>query len=148
MGIRSGKHWSGGAELTDGACAAMGDFEAVGKAFVEHYYKTFDAPGGRSQLASLYQDQSMLTWEGQKMMGAANIVQKLTSLPFQSCKHHVSTMDCQPSNQAGGVLVSVTGQLLVDGEQHPLKFSQVFQLLPTQAGSYYVVNDIFRLNYA
>ena len=30
-GIRSGKHWSGGAELTDGACAAMGDFEAVGK---------------------------------------------------------------------------------------------------------------------
>merc|ERR1712224_990939 len=69
MGIRSGKHWSGGAELTDGACAAMGDFEAVGKAFVEHYYKTFDAPGGRSQLASLYQDQSMLTWEGQKNDG-------------------------------------------------------------------------------
>ena len=41
---------------------------APNQAFVEHYYKTFDAPGGRSQLASLYQDQSMLTWEGQKMM--------------------------------------------------------------------------------
>lgn len=55
----------------------------------------------------------MLTWEGQKMQGAQNIVQKLTSLPFQSCTHHVSTMDCQPSGQTGGIIVSVTGQLLV-----------------------------------
>ena len=36
----------------------------------------------------------------------------------------------------------------VDGEQHPLKFSQVFQLMPSPQGSYYVLNDIFRLNYA
>jgi len=89
----------------------------------------------------------MLTWEGQKMQGAANIVQKLTSLPFQSCTHHVSTMDCQPSGQTGGIIVSVTGQLLVEGEQHPLKFSQVFQLMPA-GGNFFVLNDIFRLNYA
>ena len=83
------------------------------QAFVEHYYKTFDAPGGRAQLGALYQDSSMLTWEGQKMQGTQNIVQKLSSLPFQSCTHHVSTMDCQPSGQSGGIIVSVTGQLLV-----------------------------------
>ncbi|QDZ21075.1 nuclear transport factor 2 [Chloropicon primus] len=126
----------------------MTDFESVGKAFVGHYYKTFDAPGGRAQLGSLYQDTSMLTWEGQQMQGAQAIVQKLSSLPFQSCTHHVSTMDCQPSGQTGGIIVSVTGQLLVEGEQHPLKFSQVFQLMPSTPGNYFVLNDIFRLNYA
>jgi len=90
----------------------------------------------------------MLTWEGQQMQGAQAIVQKLSSLPFQSCTHHVSTMDCQPSGQTGGIIVSVTGQLLVEGEQHPLKFSQVFQLMPSTPGNYFVLNDIFRLNYA
>lgn len=37
---------------------------------------------------------------------------KLTSLPFQACKHHISSLDAQPS-LSGGVLVFVTGQLLV-----------------------------------
>ena len=39
---------------------------------------------------------------------------KLTSLPFQACKHHISSLDAQPS-LSGGVLVFVTGQLLVRG---------------------------------
>lgn len=41
---------------------------------------------------------------------------KLTSLPFQACKHHISSLDAQPS-LSGGVLVFVTGQLLVRAEQ-------------------------------
>ena len=43
--------------------------------FVEFYYKTFDSD--RSQLASLYGDDSMLTFEAAPLSGAANIVQKL-----------------------------------------------------------------------
>ena len=43
--------------------------------FVEFYYKTFDA--NRSQLASLYGPDSMLTFEAAPLSGAANIVQKL-----------------------------------------------------------------------
>ena len=46
-----------------------------------------------------------------------------------------------------GIVVFVSGQLLVEGETHPLKFSQVFHLLPAN-GSYFVLNDMFRLNYA
>lgn len=45
---------------------------------------------------------------------ALQIMQKLTSLPFQQCKHHISSLDAQPS-LSGGVLVFVTGQLLVGG---------------------------------
>lgn len=42
----------------------------------------------------------MLTFEGQKIQGSAGITQKLVSLPFQQCKHSVSTVDAQPSGLA------------------------------------------------
>lgn len=102
------------------------DPDAVAKAFVEHYYSTFDA--NRAGLANLYQDASMLTFEGQKIQGSQNIVAKLTSLPFQQCQHSITTVDCQPSGPAGGMLVFVSGNLQLAGEQHALKFSQVYFL--------------------
>ncbi|KAI3832870.1 hypothetical protein MKX03_026631 [Papaver bracteatum] len=121
------------------------DPEAVSKAFVEHYYSTFDA--NRGSLGSLYQETSMLTFEGQQIQGSQNIVAKLNSLPFQQCKHTITTVDCQPSGPAGGMLVFVSGSLQLAGEQHALKFSQMFHLMPAQ-NTFYVLNDIFRLNYA
>ncbi|CAL1358399.1 unnamed protein product [Linum trigynum] len=121
------------------------DPDTVAKAFVEHYYSTFDT--NRAGLVGLYQDGSMLTFEGQKIQGAQNIAAKLTSLPFEQCKHSITTVDCQPSGPAGGMVVFVSGNLQLAGEQHPLKFSQMFHLMPTQ-GSFFVFNDIFRLNYA
>uniref|UniRef100_A0A1D1XSK0 Nuclear transport factor 2 n=1 Tax=Anthurium amnicola TaxID=1678845 RepID=A0A1D1XSK0_9ARAE len=122
------------------------DPDAVAKAFVEHYYRTFD--GNRAELGNLYQEASMLTFEGAKTLGSQAIVAKLTSLPFQQCRHDISTVDCQPSGPAGGMLVFVSGLLQLAGEQHALKFSQMFHLMPTPQGSFYVLNDIFRLNYA
>ncbi|EPS58345.1 hypothetical protein M569_16470, partial [Genlisea aurea] len=98
------------------------DPDAVAKAFVDHYYSTFDA--NRAGLAVLYQDSSMLTFEGQQILGAQNISAKLNALPFQQCQHHISTVDCQPSGPAGGVLVFVSGNLQLAGEQHSLRFSQ------------------------
>lgn len=35
------------------------------------------------------------------------------SLPFSKVRHQLSTLDAQPSNEAGGILVAVTGALLV-----------------------------------
>nr|AEZ52394.1 nuclear transport factor 2 [Wolffia australiana] len=122
------------------------DPDAVAKAFVEHYYRTFDS--NRADLGNLYQDGSMLTFEEAKTQGSQAIVAKLAGLPFQQCLHKVSTVDCQPSGPGGGVLVFVSGLLQLAGEQHPLKFSQMFHLIPTPQGSFYVLNDIFRLNYA
>ncbi|KAF7819413.1 nuclear transport factor 2 [Senna tora] len=96
--------------------------DAVAKAFVEHYYSTFDT--NRAALASLYQDASMLTFEGQKILGTQSIVAKLTSLPFDQCKHSIATVDCQPSNPASpAMLVFVSGNLQLAGEQHALKFN-------------------------
>lgn len=99
------------------------DPDAVAKAFVEHYYRTFDS--NRAGLANLYQEGSMLTFEGAKTQGAQAITAKLASLPFQQCLHNISTVDCQPSGPAGGMVVFVSGSLQLAGEQHALKFSQV-----------------------
>ncbi|EJU05520.1 nuclear transport factor NTF-2 [Dacryopinax primogenitus] len=122
----------------------MGDFKTVGQQFVNFYYSTFDS--GRANLAGLYRDTSMLSFEASEIMGTQAIIEKLSSLPFQKVQHRVDTMDTQPSNSQGGLMVLVTGALLVDDSTNPLHFCQVFQLLPHD-GSYYVQNDVFRLNY-
>ncbi|XP_018815468.2 uncharacterized protein LOC108987072 [Juglans regia] len=45
----------------------------------------------RAALANLYRESSMLTFEVQKIQSSQNIVAKLTSLPFQQCKHAITT---------------------------------------------------------
>ncbi|KAK6082904.1 nuclear transport factor 2 [Seiridium cupressi] len=119
------------------------NFEEVAKQFVTYYYSQFDSD--RKQLAALYRDQSMLTFESTATQGGAAIVEKLASLPFQQVKHQVATLDAQPSVN-GGVLVLVTGQLLVDEEQRPMSYAQAFQLMP-EGGSFFVFNDVFKLVY-
>ena len=65
----------------------MADFETVGKQFIAHYYNQFDTD--RSQLGPLYNDESMLTFEGEQFLGKDKIGEKLGALP--SIKHHVAT---------------------------------------------------------
>ncbi|PFH52459.1 hypothetical protein AMATHDRAFT_2183 [Amanita thiersii Skay4041] len=123
----------------------MADINAIAQQFTQFYYTTFDA--NRSNLQSLYRDASMLTWEGTPIQGASAIVEKLVGLPFSKVEHKVTTLDAQPSSPTiASLIVSVTGLLVVDGGENALQFSQTFQLIP-DGGSYYVLNDIFRLNY-
>ncbi|MCD7467320.1 Nuclear transport factor 2B [Datura stramonium] len=119
--------------------------EMVGRAFVDHYYHLFD--NDRSSIGTLYQPGSMLSFEGQKLMGSEDISAKLNALPFGQCRHAISTIDSQPSSFVGGIIVFVSGSIQLLGEDHPLRFSQMFHLIPTVEGSFFVQNDIFRLNY-
>eukprot|EP01135_Chromosphaera_perkinsii_P007169 Nk52_evm1s731 gene=Nk52_evmTU1s731 len=121
------------------------DYEALGKSFVEHYYRVFDT--NRAGLVDLYRENSMLTFENEKFMGQQAILQKLQSLNFQQVQHQVTVLDCQPTFE-NGAIVFVVGQLKVDMEAQPLQFSQVFCLrpLPDGSGSFYCHNDMFRLN--
>ena len=97
--------------------------EMVGRAFVDHYYNLFD--NDRTSLCSLYQPTSMLTFEGQKIVGVDDISSKLSQLPFDQSKHVISTIDSQPVSSSGGIMVFVSGSLQLPGEEHQLKFSQV-----------------------
>lgn len=89
----------------------------------------------------------MLTFETSQLQGAKDIVEKLVSLPFAKVAHRISTLDGQPASPNGDILVMVTGELLIDDEQNAQRYSQVFHLIP-DGNSYYVFNDIFRLNYS
>lgn len=98
----------------------------VGRAFVEHYYHLFD--NDRASLCSLYRDTSMMTFEGHKIAGDRDISSKLAQLPFDQCRHVISTVDSQPScpaAAAAGIVVFVSGSLHLPGEDHHLRFSQV-----------------------
>ncbi|KAM5542635.1 hypothetical protein V8D89_003596 [Ganoderma adspersum] len=124
----------------------MADIQSIAKQFTDFYYSTFDT--NRAGLQSLYRDVSMLSWEGTPLVGASNITEKIVSLPFQKVQHKVTTLDAQPSSPTlASLIVSVTGLLVVDDSPNPLQYSQIFHLIP-DGGSYYVYNDIFRLNYA
>ena len=120
------------------------DFSTLAQQFTEFYYNQFDKD--RSQLGNLYRNESMLTFETSQVQGVASIVEKLTSLPFQKVTHRITTLDAQPCSPQGDVLVMITGELLIDDETNAQRFSQVFHLIP-EGQSYYVFNDIFRLNY-
>lgn len=92
----------------------------------------------------------MLSFEGTSIMGQDEIVKKLVGLSFQKVQHQISTCDCQPTTavQPNGIIVSVSGNLILDDEGQLMKFAQCFHLLPDAAnpGNYWVHNDIFRLN--
>ncbi|KAJ7722283.1 hypothetical protein DFH07DRAFT_288675 [Mycena maculata] len=124
----------------------MADINVVAGQFVNYYYETFDnsQPEERAKnLQVLYRPSSMLTFEGTQLLGVEAIGERLAQLP--KVQHKIVTLDAQPSSGAvASVLVSVTGTLAIDGE-NPMNFSQIFHLLP-EAQSYYVFNDIFRLN--
>ncbi|CAG7918484.1 unnamed protein product [Penicillium olsonii] len=122
----------------------MSNFNEIAQQFVTFYYQTFDTQ--RENLAGLYRDQSMLTFETSSVQGAGAIVEKLGALPFQKVQHQIATFDAQPSSE-NGIIVLVTGALLVDEEQKPMNYSQLFKLMP-EGTSYFVLNDVFRLIYS
>jgi hypothetical protein len=50
----------------------------IGQAFATTYYQMFDSD--RSQLAALYQENSMMTFEDSFHQGSESIMQKLTEV--------------------------------------------------------------------
>ncbi|EPZ34379.1 hypothetical protein O9G_000566 [Rozella allomycis CSF55] len=70
----------------------------------------------------------------------------IAELPFQKVQHAITTIDAQNSFP-NAIHILVTGELKVDDEAVPHKFSQTFQLVQN-GNSFYVHNDMFRLNYS
>jgi len=120
------------------------DYDNIGKAFTQQYYAMFDNPATRAQLVSLYNaEQSLMTFEGVQLQGAAKIMEKIQSLTFQKIAHLITAVDCQPSFD-GGVLINVLGQLKTDDDP-PHSYTQCFMLKPSPEGSWFIQHDIFRI---
>lgn len=120
--------------------------EDLATQFVSHYYTTVDS-GNWQGLASLYQPQSILTFEGTKIEGGAqNIIQKWSSIG--RLVHNIGAFRKDIQQTPGGsMILLVTGQLVVDSNP-PLNFTQVFHLVPFGAGQFYIHNEMFRLSLA
>ncbi|XP_043281618.1 probable nuclear transport factor 2 [Venturia canescens] len=118
-------------------------YREIGEGFVKQYYQLFDDPVQRPSLINMYNEQtSFMSFEGLQLQGAAKIMDKLNSLPFQNITRVITTIDCQPMFD-GGVLIKVLGRLKADDDP-PHPFSQIFVLSPL-ANSYFCQHDIFRL---
>jgi len=122
----------------------MDELQKTATDFTAFYYAKIDDAEKRAELKDLYNETSMMTWEGDPILGQANIVTKLASMP--KVTHQTQTMDVQPSSpELPNLLVSVKGLLWVD-DSPPMQFHQVFQLIYVPSGkTYYIQNDIFRL---
>jgi len=119
------------------------NYEQIGKAFTQQYYALFDNAATRGQLQALYNaEQSLMSFEGQQMQGAAKIMEKIASLTFQKIQHLITAVDCQPMFD-GGILINVLGQLKSDDDP-PQSFMQNFVLRPG-GDSFYIQHDVFRL---
>lgn len=119
------------------------NYEQIGKAFTEQYYALFDDAARRPQLMALYnENQSLMTFEGQQMQGAAKIMEKIASLTFKNIAHIITAVDSQPTFD-GGVLINVLGQLRTD-EDPPQSFTQAFVLKPS-GDTFFIQHDMFRL---
>ena len=86
----------------------------------------------------------MLTFEGQQLKGSEAIVNKLKG--FGQVKHTVKGMDVQPGKDSNCIIIFITGMIQIGGD-NPLHFCEMFQLVSTGPGNFYVHNDVFRLNY-
>jgi hypothetical protein len=121
--------------------------EEVANSFVNHFYSTLEA-GNLAGLATLYQPQSTLTFEGTAVTGSDAILQKYsTVLPLRYDINGL-TKEVQMSVNSSSMLIFVTGKLIIGGQGNFLLFSQCFQLVAVGPGQYYVHNDMFRLLYA
>ena len=120
----------------------MENFEQVGIGFTTQYYNTFQS--NRAALSKCYRSNSLITYNGEKLSGADNILQKLTNLPMQNVQFQIQIQDCHPS-LSGGVLVFVDGDLRPDGEEHSLRFAELFHLAREDNNSWYISNQIFRI---
>ena len=123
------------------------NIEALADQFCNFYYATFDT--ARQNLGAVYQAGSMLTHIDTKLQGIESIVNHLINLKFQTVAHSILSKDVQPT-PFNGILVFVTGKMTIDGG-NPLLYSEVFHLLPVNndpnSGSYYIQNQVFKLNY-
>ena len=112
----------------------------VGQTFVKFFYETFDS--NRANLSPLYTNESTLTFEGQQFKGNEEVMKKIVNLPIKVVQHVITTCDCQPL--ANAIVIHVLGQQKSDDDM-PLPFSETFVLAPTPEGSFFVMNEIYRL---
>ena len=112
------------------------EWETIGENFLQQYFSA----NQYEHLLKFYGNDSILSVEKDKFNGGNEIAAKLASVPGEM---KVSTYEIQPSTN--GILIFISGGLTLQGEQNAFPFVRVFFLAPTQQGSLYIKNDMYKL---
>ncbi|KAH8064496.1 hypothetical protein JL722_1372 [Aureococcus anophagefferens] len=125
--------------------------DEVAKAFIPHYYNLFDT--NREGLVSLFRETSSLTFEGDgPKTGVAQIMEKLrgcrrrATARRESSSWRVAPRPLSGSSRRASSAAAPAPAQIEQGK--PLKYSEVFQLVASAPGQYYLNNVMFRFNYA
>lgn len=120
-----------------GGAQAAADPDTIAASFLEVYVNKF--ANARAELPELYADASVMSFEGKTAGGKEGITAMLAENPVPAGSAAVlTTTDVQPSCAPGALLVFTTADMV------GAKVQQVFHLVPTEGGSYYIHNDVFR----
>lgn len=114
-------------------------FEQIGKDFINHYYQCFST--SRNQLATLYREISMMSFENEQYRGTTQIIERLNKLPV-GVVHKCLSLDIQPTPN-NGILILVCGDIVIE-ENKPIKFCRTFHLCQEPNEGYFIFNDLFR----
>jgi len=125
----------------------MTSCEDIAKQFCQVYYEKYKGAAGvrGTDLASLYGNDSCLSFEGSNEKGVNAIRNKLNALSFKSINHSITCMDHQLIDSTT-LLIIVIGMLKTD-EDPPQSFSQTFILKATQNQSFYLKHDVLSCNF-
>ena len=117
-------------------------FDETGRGFAEQWRACF--AGERGHLAGVYGPTSLLTWNGTQLQGVDSIMNHLLNLNTGAVIYGTVDIDCHPL-QNNGVMIVSNGELKMNEEDHSLSFNDVIVLAVSDAGQYYVANQIFRI---
>jgi hypothetical protein len=117
----------------------------AGEIFVkDYYYRVYDT--SRHEVHRFYRDDSTVIWNGNAKKGVQSLNDFFKQLP--PTRHTILSIDCHPmpgtDPSRANVLVSVAGTVEY-AQQDPRQFSHSFVLVQEAKGTYYILNDCFRL---
>mmetsp|Transcript_15935 Transcript_15935/g.16534 ORF Transcript_15935/g.16534 Transcript_15935/m.16534 type:complete len:120 (-) Transcript_15935:97-456(-) len=114
------------------------EWETIGEGFLSQFFSN-NTPEHFSQF---YGNDSVLSVEKDKFLGAKDIIEKLTAVKTVKTPEDY---EIQPSNN--GILIFLSGKLQLENETNAFPFIRVFFLAPTQQGTIYVKNDMYKLTF-
>ena len=118
-------------------------FQEIGAQFIGHYFESLKS--NRQNMAPLYTNDSMLSYEGEQFLGNEQIMGKVGGLPGLVFDSANATIDYQPSVN-DGIFCFISGNLMIEGSDQALRFTQTFLLQKGGTNGYYIHNEVFRLN--
>ncbi|KAG0051966.1 hypothetical protein BGZ83_003104 [Gryganskiella cystojenkinii] len=125
----------------------MTDLHSIGTRFMTFYFSNLKTASNRSNLAFLFQEESLMLYDGEHCGDPGMILSKLASLP-SPILHRISNYGVQPTcGMPAGCLsvVILGGEVSVDGGALFRPFVAFFRLdLHPITGSLFVQNHIFR----